>query len=222
MSRQPRLMSRWLHLISKWLVRHELKRNVADETRAEDDVNKGESPAEASKIFECLFTACLKGALLLQFLGYFDFGHQLLLINHNPNYGLFPFFIEQVKVSDLPPEVVELAVMDFTEHFESLQVLDTVRCGESMICKLGNCVDKKLKNHYMYTLKEVEEDLKEITDVYIQESLDMEAVVKLRDEGKWLTGTNVVYEINLLQDEALKKVKNMARSAGLNVNEVTN
>ncbi|KAI5327029.1 hypothetical protein L3X38_026425 [Prunus dulcis] len=97
-----------------------------------------------------------------------------------------------------------------------------VRCGESMIRKLGNCVDKKLKNRYRYTLKEVEEDLKEITDVYIQESLDMEAVVKLRDEGKWPTCTNVVYEINLLQGEELKKVKNMARSASLNVNEVTN
>lgn len=71
-------------------------------------------------------------------------------------------------------------------------------------------------------MKEVEEDLKEITDVYIQESLDMEAVVKLMNEGKWPTCTNVVYEINLLQGEELKKVKNMGRSASLNVNEVTN
>ncbi|KAI5330321.1 hypothetical protein L3X38_029721 [Prunus dulcis] len=97
-----------------------------------------------------------------------------------------------------------------------------IRCGYSMIHKLGNCVDKKLQNHYNYILKKVEEDLKEITDVYIQESSDMEAIVKLRDEGKWPTGTNVVYEIDSLQGEELKKVETMARSAGLIVQEVKN
>ncbi|PQP95859.1 hypothetical protein Pyn_18427 [Prunus yedoensis var. nudiflora] len=91
-----------------------------------------------------------------------------------------------------------------------------------MLRKLGNCGDKKLEKHYRYTLKEIEEDLKHITDVYIQESSDMEAVVKLRDEGKWPTGTNVVYKINLPQGKELKKVKDMARSAGLNTNGVRN
>ncbi|KAL6281510.1 hypothetical protein ACE6H2_018391 [Prunus campanulata] len=71
-------------------------------------------------------------------------------------------------------------------------------CGDSMIRKHGNCIDMKLKNHYNYTLKEVEVDLKEIYDIYIQESSDLETVVKLKDNGKCSTITNVVYVMDSL------------------------
>ncbi|CAL9031508.1 unnamed protein product [Prunus brigantina] len=50
----------------------------------------------------------------------------------------------------------------------------------------------------------------------------METLVKLRDEGKWPTGTNVIYEIDSFQGEELKKVEKMADRVGLKMKEVIN
>lgn len=37
--------------------------------------------------------------------------------------------LKAFKASDLPPKVATLAVVDFAEHFESLQVLDVGEMG---------------------------------------------------------------------------------------------
>ncbi|PQP99792.1 hypothetical protein Pyn_19427 [Prunus yedoensis var. nudiflora] len=37
------------NIVEQWSVRHEPKRNEVDETRAEEDVNKGESIVEVSR-----------------------------------------------------------------------------------------------------------------------------------------------------------------------------
>ncbi|KAL6281509.1 hypothetical protein ACE6H2_018390 [Prunus campanulata] len=50
----------------------------------------------------------------------------------------------------------------------------------------------------------------------------MEAVLKLKDNGKCSTITSVVYQMDSLQDEELKKVETMAKSAGLNTKAVPN